>query len=71
MKSLVMTILSISIMMSYIADACYFTNCPNKWKWRKRSDNDVINESLQQRADINPLLKSYLEKSAQEVRFTS
>lgn len=68
MKLSVMTIMSVFIMTSYITDACYFTNCPNKWEWRKRSGNDVINENLEQRANFNPLLKGYLEKNEQEVK---
>merc|ERR1719427_729875 len=64
MKSSIPTTVLIFFMTSYLCDACYFTNCPNKWNWRKRSDNDVIVENLKQRAEANPLLKSYLENNA-------
>ena len=66
MKLSLTTVLAL-LMTSYLCDACYFTNCPNKWEWKKRSDSDVINENLKQRAEANPLLKSYLEKSQQQV----
>ena len=62
-----LTAVLIIVMTSYLCDACFFTNCPNKWNWRKRSDNDVINEKLKQRAAAYPLLKSYLETNQQKV----
>ena len=69
MKSSIVTTALLVIMTSYFCDACYFTNCPNRWNWSgKRSDydvigdNDVIGEGLMKRAEANPLLRGYLEK---------
>merc|ERR1712183_716520 len=65
MKSSIITMVLVVFMTSYVCDACYFTNCPNKWNWGKRSEAKA-EETLKQRADANPLLKSYLDKIMME-----
>lgn len=68
MKPSIVTTIALVIMTSYFCEGCYFTNCPNRWNWNgKRSDKNFAEETLKQRAEANPLLKSYLDKVMMEV----
>ena len=59
------------IMTSYLCDACFFTNCPNKWEWgelpNKRSADKV--EQQAEETEQSRLLKTILDKYFNKVSF--